>query len=179
MTSILQYWKEYKDASMIKPVNHWSLPDSSYHEYNLGKFGQTLNVTALPGLFPIRHTRISAVALTSTLENWLDIWRDYKSIVTYAVWQPNTISARGKVFQLAQPILTRIKKQKDIYIAEYKPLDIIVYGRSENEVIEEFNNEFSLLWDCIVCENDENLTEDAQALKKKLSDMVKGIQIEA
>ena len=53
-------------------------------------------------------------------------------------------------FQLAKPIIIRIEKQEDIYIARYKPLNILVYGRSKNEIIEEFNNEFNLLWDCIV-----------------------------
>jgi hypothetical protein len=50
----------------------------------------------------------------------------------------------------------------------------LAYGQSREEATEAFCEEFACCWEQIACEQDDNLTADAQDLKRKFRDLVKG-----
>ena len=92
------------------------------------------------------------------------------------VWRPSKIRAKGKLFHLAHPIACVIEKQDDLLFSEDANLGIIAYGDSREEVIREFSEEFAVLWDVIVQEEDSLLTQDALALKGKLMKLVRKVE---
>jgi hypothetical protein len=77
---------------------------------------------------------------------------------------------------LAHPIACVIKKQGDLLFCEDAHLGIIAYGDTREEVMREFSNEFSALWDIIAEEEDALLTEDARLLKRRLIELVRKVK---
>lgn len=91
--------------------------------------------------------------------------------------RPQKINAQGKSFHLAHPIACVIEKQDDLLFCEDVHLGIIAYGDTREEVIGEFSNEFATLWDVIVREKDFLLTEDARLLKRRLTELVRKVEL--
>jgi hypothetical protein len=92
------------------------------------------------------------------------------------VWRPHQIKSKGRMFDLVHPIACVIEKQDDLLYTENKHLSIIVYGNTREEVIQEFSDEFAMLWDVIASEADEKLTHDALELKSKLIALVRKVE---
>lgn len=76
-------------------------------------------------------------------------------------------------FTLAKPICIQEAYERGTWIRRYDPLGILAYGRSREEVIAAFCEEFACCWEEIAREEDANLTSDAQDLKHRLRDTVK------
>jgi hypothetical protein len=74
------------------------------------------------------------------------------------------------------PIACVIEKQNDLLFCENAQLGIIAYGDTREEVIREFSNEFSALWDIIAEEKDSRLTKDARLLKRRLIELVRKVE---
>lgn len=87
-------------------------------------------------------------------------------------WTPKEIKAEGKLFKLAHPIACTFQKQEGLFVSEFKPLGIIAYGETHQEVIQAISQEFAILWQGIVQKPNSVLTEDAKILKEKLQGMV-------
>lgn len=92
------------------------------------------------------------------------------------VWRPQKINVQGKSFHLAHPIACVIEKQDDLLFCEDSLFGIIAYGDTREEVMREFSNEFSALWDVIAKEEDSLLTEDARLLKRRLIELVRKVE---
>jgi hypothetical protein len=76
----------------------------------------------------------------------------------------------------AHPIACAIEKQDDLLFCEDAHLGIIAYGDTREEVMRDFFNEFSALWDIIAKEEDALLTEDALLLKRRLIELVRKVE---
>jgi hypothetical protein len=93
--------------------------------------------------------------------------------LTYRAIRVSVIECSGQRFKLAEPIYVQESWDGGIWFRRYDPLSILAYGRSPEEAAEAFCQEFSCCWKEIACEEDDNLTADAQDLKRKLHDLVK------
>lgn len=95
------------------------------------------------------------------------------------IYKIKTIRFRGERVDLAKPIRCEIIEEGRMFIMRYKPLSICVFGEGREGAIEAFNEEFLFLVRAYGLEDDENLTEDARKLKRKIKDIIKGdIQLE-
>jgi len=68
----------------------------------------------------------------------------------------------------------KMYKDNGYYVIEYKPLNIVVYTKTEAEAMKQLKDEIDILWNAYVLEDDDNLTEGAIKLKRKLMDIAKG-----
>jgi len=76
-------------------------------------------------------------------------------------------------FTLVKPICLQEGYERGTWTRRYDPLGILAYGRSREEVVAAFCEEFACCWEEIALEEDTNLTSDAQELKAKLRSIVK------
>ena len=91
------------------------------------------------------------------------------------VWMTIAIMAKDRIFKLKQPISIKLALHEDTLIAEYMPLNIFAYGQNMGELTRDFGNEFSLLWDAIVCAEDKHLTDGAKELKRRMIGIVEAV----
>jgi hypothetical protein len=75
-------------------------------------------------------------------------------------------------FVLKEQIQIKQDFSDDVWVCEFGPLGILAYGLSRREAVECFRRNFSVSWDDIAQEQDDNLTLDAQELKKKFRSLV-------
>jgi len=76
-------------------------------------------------------------------------------------------------FTLTEPIRIQETYERGTWMRRYDHLGILAYGRSREEAIAAFCEEFACCWEEIAREEDANLTSDAQELKGKLRSIVK------
>jgi hypothetical protein len=91
-------------------------------------------------------------------------------------WRPREIRVAGMLFRLAHPIACPFQEKGGLLVSEYEPLGILAYGETREEVIRAFSHEFGVLWEAIVQQPDNQLTEDAKILKDKLHKLVIGVE---
>lgn len=60
-----------------------------------------------------------------------------------------------------------------VWLCEFEPLGILAFGVSRHDAVIDFRADFAACWDDIAEDRDENLTVDAQELKRKLKLLVK------
>lgn len=97
---------------------------------------------------------------------------DVKSIsLTPLHWM--RIRTDDRQFELNETIQVKVDFQDGVWILENESLKIFSYAEKRAEAIRNFKNEFISAWDFIAQEEDENLTLDAQQLKKNLKGLVK------
>jgi len=75
-------------------------------------------------------------------------------------------------FVLKEQIQIRQDFLDDVWICEFEPLGMLAYGLSRREALECFRRNFALSWDDVAQEQNDNLTVDAQELKKKFRNLV-------
>jgi hypothetical protein len=80
-------------------------------------------------------------------------------------------------FILKKPIRILPDVMDGVWVHEYEPLGIIAYGRTRSESLEAFRMEFAVLWDEYAQEEDENLTDDAQELKRAINELVASVEV--
>jgi hypothetical protein len=78
----------------------------------------------------------------------------------------------GRLFCLQSAIEIKVDLCDGVWTHEYKPLGILGYAESRAESLEAFRTDFAACWDSIAQEPDENLTGDAQELKRGLLALV-------
>lgn len=79
-------------------------------------------------------------------------------------------------FHLNQPIQIYPVFHEGVWVHEYEPLRISAFGHLRHESLQAFKMEFAACWDQLAKEEDDNLTEDAQDLKKQLLAIVRNVE---
>lgn len=92
-------------------------------------------------------------------------------------WRPKSISWSGHEYLFAHPIVCAVSQEKDEFIIEYEPLNIVAFGETREIAQESFSREFHVLSKEIAEEDDNNLTKDAQVLKEKMTGIIKSVNI--
>jgi hypothetical protein len=94
-----------------------------------------------------------------------------RPLATGLIWI-STLHCSGRRFSFRKPISVQETYEHGIWTHRFDPLGILAYGDTREEAMEAFCAEFACCWDQIACECDDNLTADAQDLKRKLLDLV-------
>ena len=84
------------------------------------------------------------------------------------------LECSGRRFRLTKPLCIQESYEQGVWSRRFDSLAILAYGQSREEAMETFCEEFACCWDQIACEQDDNLTADAQDMKRELLDLVKG-----
>jgi len=113
-----------------------------------------------------------AVMKGSNIVEWKETY-DVLELDLEAAWRPKHISWGDCHLSLKHPIAVSIEDQSDgLFIATHDQLEIHAFGSSREEAMEAFAQEFTVLWQEIAKEADDNLTPDALLLKRKLRSLV-------
>jgi hypothetical protein len=94
-------------------------------------------------------------------------------------FKPDIINYNGKVFILNKKLDCQVEFEDKYYVIKNNELDILVWGQTREEVEEAFRFSFYSLYLSYSLEGDENLSNEAQELKRKLSNIIKSIINEA
>lgn len=78
-------------------------------------------------------------------------------------------------FVLREPIEVRVDFREGLWLHEAPEFSIIGYGPTRQASLNSFCMDFAALWEHIAQEQDANLTEGAQALKKKFHETVASV----
>jgi len=81
------------------------------------------------------------------------------------------ICCEKNILKLKSPIQIEGELSSEGWIFYYKPLDILVCAPTLEDCMEDFQEEFYLLYEAYAKETDEKLTEVARQLKRELLDM--------
>lgn len=85
------------------------------------------------------------------------------------------ITVGSRRFHLKKPISVELDFQDSVWSYEYLPLGIITCSPSRSEALSQFWEEFEFIWEEYAQERDENLTLDAQELKRHLLELVESV----
>ena len=77
---------------------------------------------------------------------------------------------------MKKSLRVRVGLEGSVWVYEYPPLGILVYGLKQAEALDAFRSDFASAWDQVVKEDDSKLTRDARTLKKRLVLLVAGIE---
>lgn len=78
---------------------------------------------------------------------------------------------------LTNQIKCQVSQTDGYFVVQYEPLGIQAYAESREQAINEFKDEFLMLWEAYGQESDDNLTGDAIDLKSKILELVEGEQL--
>jgi len=84
----------------------------------------------------------------------------------------NVIDWKSNKYILRIPIGIQVENESNYYIFEYKPLNILAYGKTINEAESNFFEQFDILYHAIAKEEDNNLHESALQIKKLLMEFL-------
>jgi len=88
------------------------------------------------------------------------------------------IRTQGRTFLLNQPIRIEVSRFGGGWCYESKPFAILAFGKSTQEVLDSFAEDFSVLWGAIGEAPDESLTMDAIAVKHAFQQFVRTVTTE-
>jgi hypothetical protein len=88
------------------------------------------------------------------------------------------IRSQGHIFLLNQPLQIEVSRFAGGWCYESELLAILAFGRSKQEVLDSFTEDFSVLWDTIAQVSDESLTTDALAVKHAFQALVRAVSAE-
>ncbi len=88
------------------------------------------------------------------------------------------IRTQGRTFHLNQPIEIEVSRFGGGWCYESKPFAILAFGKSTQEVLDSFTEDFSVLWGAIAQAPDESLTMDAIAVKHAFQQFVRTVTTE-
>jgi hypothetical protein len=83
------------------------------------------------------------------------------------------IRSQDRLFRLNQPLRIEVSSFLGGWSYESKPLSILAFGRSRQEALASFMEDFSVLWDAIAQAPDEALTVEAIAVKYAFRQLVR------
>ena len=86
------------------------------------------------------------------------------------------VSFAGRVFHLRKSLPVKETFENRLWTHECDELGILAYGHTADESERAFAMEFASCWDHIATEADNNLTTDAQSLKRKILDYVQRVE---
>jgi len=78
-------------------------------------------------------------------------------------------------FQLREPIEVLVDFRDGLWIHQSKDLSILAYAPTRRASLMSFCMDFAALWEHIAKEEDANLTEDAETLKRKFHQIVSAV----
>jgi hypothetical protein len=78
----------------------------------------------------------------------------------------------GKIFHLREPLVAMLTRENGIFCLEVRTLSIMSFGHRVDEALRELCEDFAALWDAIAQAEDESLTGDAIAVKRKMLEIV-------
>ena len=102
---------------------------------------------------------------------------DFERLEDLRPYRASTLVYKDREYIFQHEIVCTIIKEDGYVVVQYSPLDIETYAETREDAIEDFKEEFALIWDSYGIEDDSNLTRDAIELKKKLRGLVKGVEI--
>lgn len=125
---------------------------------------------------------VDARGLVEIVDGDIKKWIEYYEVSEHDfdidhVWRPRKIYHGNRIFHLRHPIACVIEREDDLFVTSDDLFNIITYGTTREEAIQNFSSEFSLLWDYIANDVDSNLTDDAKILKQKLLAIIKEVYI--
>jgi hypothetical protein len=85
------------------------------------------------------------------------------------------VRCHGRLFRLHQLLQVEVSSFAGGWCYESKPLTILAFGRTEQEALASFTEDFSVLWDAIVQAPDQSLTLDALAVKHAFQRLVRTV----
>lgn len=88
----------------------------------------------------------------------------------------NNLIYDNRRFHLNQPIQINPVFHEGVWVHEYEPLRMYAFGHLRHESLQAFKMEFAACWDQLAEEEDNNLTEDAQDLKRQLLALVRTVE---
>lgn len=88
----------------------------------------------------------------------------------------STIVDKGRCFHLKESITVQVDFVSEYWIYEYPDLGISCYSMKRKRAEEMFQEDFSACWDYISNTPDEDLTQDAVELKRKILSLVDRIE---
>ncbi len=76
----------------------------------------------------------------------------------------------GRLFRFSEPLTLypNLDQTGTLLVAKHRPLGIHVFADTREELLDELHEQIAMLWDDYACENDDNLSPAAIALKKRL-----------
>jgi hypothetical protein len=80
------------------------------------------------------------------------------------------------VFRLTKPITLDSYKEGSLWHHEYAPLNIVAYGKTEEESLRDFAGYFASCWRVIAEEEDSRLASDARRMKAMLHELVSEVE---
>ncbi len=82
------------------------------------------------------------------------------------------------VFRLNEPILVSLSYEDGLWYCESKELSILSFGKSEEEALESFREDFSMMWEVVAQSADESLTPSAQRVKRAMRHAIDVVEVE-
>jgi hypothetical protein len=89
----------------------------------------------------------------------------FNATLSPAIWF-DSISVDGREFRFNSDLKVPVTLDEGLVVLQTKEIPIIAYGESLPEAIANFQEQFAFVWDSITAERDENLTPDAQRVKR-------------
>jgi len=83
-------------------------------------------------------------------------------------FKPDAIRFEKRTFVLSKKLNCEVDFHDDVYFITYPELDVVVWGKTREEVEEAFAFTFSALYDNYMCESDEKLSSKAKDIKQKI-----------
>jgi hypothetical protein len=93
-------------------------------------------------------------------------------LVEPGIWTFDKIHWKNRVFYFRNPIEVNIDRQDGQWVLQCKVLSVLLYADDFEELLHDFYEEFSMLWDEYALEADEYLYDDAILLKNQLRELV-------
>ena len=106
-------------------------------------------------------------------DNRVSIWDNYISGYTFIL---SDFIVDGCKFYLKEPLSLRIDRSDDIFVIEYKYLDIIACEFSEEETELAFKEYLAFIWHRYAQKKDEQLHRHAQVLKNHIKKIVRKVE---
>jgi hypothetical protein len=82
------------------------------------------------------------------------------------------IRSQGRIFLLNQPLEIEVSRFEGGWCYESTPLAILAFGKTKQQALHSFTEDFLVLWDAIAEAPDESLTKDAVAVKRAFQQLV-------
>jgi hypothetical protein len=85
------------------------------------------------------------------------------------------MAAGDVVFHLREPIDLEVAKDQGYILVAFPPIGIRGYGKTEDEALESFVDQFRSAWSMIAQESDSRLTPEARLLKRAMLHLVRSV----
>lgn len=91
-------------------------------------------------------------------------------------YAPEKITTGNTVYHLRQPLRSLFAKEEDYYIIKSELLDIIGTGKSHEEAVQSFSEEFDFIYNRLNALNNDQLTERNKLIKININNIVRDVE---